>query len=277
MLELGYATYGMPDADPDDAVPRLVDVGYDAVELCASDGWPTSHDNLDDEDRAGLVDLYRDLDLPPPHVMDLSLRPCATGDGEPTRERFRATCALARDLTWEGAAVVKTTVPGEPDDWADDQIVSDLAEFADIAAEHDAILAVEPHVGTPIDTPGKAATLMERTAHPNLGLAFDVSHFPPALFDVERAVELCAPHAVTTHVKDTVVEDGDVRFRLPGETGFDYRSYLRSLVEQGYAGPITVEVSAQLWDAPGYDAWEAARTAYGALREPVAAANERAG
>ena len=38
ILKLGYGTYGMHGLDVFEAVPRLRDIGYEAVEICVRDG-----------------------------------------------------------------------------------------------------------------------------------------------------------------------------------------------------------------------------------------------
>jgi sugar phosphate isomerase/epimerase len=281
MLQLGYTAYAMRDEDIFEAVRGLADIGYEAVELVSSDGYQTSPHAFDAEDRERLVDLYRDLDLPAPHVMDLSVTPLASGERPAdTFERMDATAELVSDLHFgDDRPVLKFPMTGEQPEWAGNEewIRDRLVALADVAAEHGVTYAAEPHVGTCFETPEKAAWLMEHTDHDHLRLAFDVSHFPEAGgFDIAEALELCGPHTVSTHVKDTVIDDGEVRFKLPGETDFDYDWFLKRLVDAGYEGPVNAEVSAQIWDEPGHDPWAAAEQMYDALAEPIAAANEYA-
>ena len=279
MLRLGYATYGMQSADLFEAIPRLVDLGYDALELSVHTDTATDPAKYDTVARNDFLGLIRGHDLPTPHVMDLSVSALAEGPARRrTRSRFRATCDLACALRLDAPPVVKMPMRGEQPEWeGNERLIADrLIDLADIAAEHDVIFAPEPHVGTCFETPEKAHWLMTNTDHTHLGLAFDISHFPADCFDVPAAVERCAPYAVTTHVKDTVVRDGEFRFRLPGETGFDYRWYLQALVDHGYDGPIFGEVSAQLWRQSGHDQWDAAAAMADTLAEPIAAANRYA-
>jgi sugar phosphate isomerase/epimerase len=93
-------------------------------------------------------------------------------------------------------------------------------------------------------------------------------------FDIEEVVEVCTPHAVTTHIKDPEVVDGEVRFRLPGETDFPYEWFFTRLLEEGYRGGIIAEISAQLWRESDFDVWAGAQASYDNLVGPVEAANE---
>ena len=276
MLRLGYATYGMQEVDLCAAIPRLVELGYTALELSVHTDTPADPIALDADKCAGLRSQLREHDLPTPHLMDLSVEALATGKArEDSRARFREACILAAALRIDDPPVIKLPMRGEQPTWdGNERTIADrLLDLADVAADHDVIFAPEPHVGTCFETPEKAHWLMTNTDHPNLGLALDISHFPAARFDVERAIELCAPFAVTTHVKDTVVRDGEFHFQLPGETGFDYDWYLRALVDHGYDGPIICEVSAQLWRESDHDPWAAAAAMAATLAEPIEAAN----
>ena len=147
-----------------------------------------------------------------------------------------------------------------------ERIAADLIECADVAREHGVVLAVEPHVGSALDSPEKAVWLMERTDHPALRLNFDVSHFHVQGMDLRRCVDLCLPHAAHVHVKDGYRDDrGEVVFQLPGEGNLDLRAYFRLLRERGVSVPVTAEVSAMLWKRPDYDPWAAAERCYAAL------------
>jgi sugar phosphate isomerase/epimerase len=276
-LRLGFTTYSMPDLDPFDVVPGLADIGYDAIEITASAGYATSHENLDAGERSRLRTLLQTEGFTPPVVMDL-VPVCSTGE---TRrgmlDRVHRTCELVADLHWgDGDPVFKSPIVGDQPEWEgnEERILRDIQEVANVAAEHGVTYATEVHVRTALDTVEKVRWLLEHNDHPNLALNFDVSHFPREQFDVAEAIEVCGPHAVTTHVKDAELVDGDVRFRLPGETDFPYEWCFRRLLQTGYRGAIVAEVSAQLWRAPDFDGWAAARTCYENLEGPVAAANE---
>lgn len=276
-LELGFTTYSMPDQDPFEIVSGLADIGYDAIEITASEGYTTSHAALDGSERRRLRRHLRDEGFSPPVVMDL-VPVCAEGDRRREMlERVERTCALITDLHWsDGDPVLKSPIVGDQPAWTDNEqrILRDLQEVADVAADHDVRYATEVHTWTALDTVEKARWLLKQNDHPNLVLNFDVSHFPRERFDVAEAIEVCAPYAASTHVKDAEIVDGEVRFRLPGETDFPYEWFLKRLLDAGYRGAIVAEVSAQLWQDPDFDAWAAARTCHDNLQTPVAAANE---
>lgn len=276
-LRLGWATYAMPTLDPFDVVSRLAELGYVTVELTVSEGYTTAPDQLDRAARERLRTRMQDLAFSPPALMDL-VAPCANGaERQAAREHFEAACGLCRDLHFgDRPAVVKSPITGSQPPWDghQEEIRRDLLDFADVAAEHDVVFAIEAHVGTALDTPEKVTWLMNHTDHPHLGLNFDISHFPTERFDSGTAIDACAPFAVHTHAKDSTIVDENVRFQIPGESDFDYDWFFDRLLDAGYRGDIIAEVSAQQWREPAFDPWAAARTAFENLAPPIEAANE---
>ena len=216
-MKLGYGNYGMREEDIFDALPRLRDIGYEAIELTVSDGWSTSPERLLGASRQRLAELCASLDFPPPALLGFAA-------GDDPLAAFVSSCELARDLNFgEAPAVICTMPPGYWSDWeGQKQAMRDrLLEWADLAADHDAVIAVEPHVGMALDTPEKATWLMAATEHPNLKLTFDCSHFHVMGLDMQNAIDLCMPQAAHIHIKDGRMVEDEVQFLLPGEGDLD--------------------------------------------------------
>ncbi len=269
-MELGYSTYAMKSADVFEALPRIREIGYDAVEIMVADEWPTAPDKLSADTRERLAALVADQGFPPP-VLFGPVDTCASGEKRPAMlERFSKYCTLARDLNFgDEPVVVTTTLGGKGPDWATDkeQIADCLMELADLAAGMDTILTIEPHVGNPLDSPEKAAWLMEYTNHAHLKLNFDYSHFWVQGMDLEQSAKLCLPYSAHIHIKDGVMEDEKVKFLLPGNGELNLKAYLQLLHDAGVRVPVTAEVSGMVSNAPGYDPWEAAKFCYRALND----------
>ena len=269
IIPLGYGTYGMLGADLRAVLPRLRKIGYDAVELAVGDRFHVAPDALAQDDRRSLRDSIRESGWPQPACMAF-LDICVSGDERNHMlDDFRGICRLARDLSWkEDASIVTSTIGKSSLDWSSDRglIRSSLVEIADIASEHNVIFCVEPHVGGAFDTPEKAAWVIDKAKHPNLRLNFDISHFHVQGMDLARCVDLCLPRAAHVHVKDGYIDsDGRTVFQLPGEGNLDLDRYFQCLRRLKCRMPVTVEVSAQIWRAPGYEPWGAATRAFTAL------------
>ncbi len=262
-MKLGYSNYGMRDEDVFEALPRLREMGYEAIELTVSGGWPTTPDRLDQAARRRLAEQCASLGFPSPALLGLP-------DGDDPRTAFRSACELARDLRFgDGPAVICTMPPGAWSDWeAQKASMRDrLLDWAEIAEDHDVVIAVEPHVGMALDTPEKASWLMKATAHASLKLNFDHSHFHVMGIGLQTATERCMPHAAHIHIKDGHMVDGAVEFLLPGEGDMDLAAYCRAVQKTGTELPITVEVSGMVWNRPDYDPWRAAESCFRALDE----------
>ena len=193
-MKLGYSNYGMRDVDIFEALPRIRSIGYEAMELCARDGWQTTADNFGAQDRKKLSAKLQEVGFPTPPIME-ALDVCAAGDARAAMSRrAEATFELANDLNYGDGPPIVTTTVGDPNpDWDTGKCrVRDcFMELADLAGRHNVIVAAEPHAGSNFNTPEKAAWLMENTSHDHLKLNFDISHFVAQGIDMGRSIDLC--------------------------------------------------------------------------------------
>ena len=268
-MKLYYSTYGMKQLNVFEALPRLADMGYEGMEIAVTPGWPTEPANLDAAGRKRLADLFRQLDFPTPALMAL-LSPCVEGEGRSAAlAQFRATFELSRALRLDDRPMVVSTTLGHPKpawDTGKERIVELVLEVADMAAEYDVTVAIEPHAGDDFETPEKAAWLMRQTNHPHLGLNFDYSHFWVEGIDLQHSIDLNLQYSVHNHIKDGYLdEEGRVRYLLPGSGKLDVTAYCKAMQDAGWNQYLCPEVTGQIWNAAGYDAWSTARFCYDAL------------
>ena len=268
MIALGYSTYGMQGLDVFEVLPRVRDLGYAAMEICVRSGWSTSPECFGGGPRQRLVATFQDLGFPPPPLMD-DLPICAeSGDRPEMLKRADRTFKMADDLNFSDRPAVVTTTLGHPEPkwnggkWA---IRDAFLEVADLAAKYDVIVAAEPHAGGEFDTPEKAEWLIENTGHDHLKLNFDISHFVAQGIDLQHSVDICAPYAVHTHVKDGYMENGNVFYQLPGDGDLDLVAYMQAISSAGISVPVYVEVSRQISALANYDPWATAVSCFKAL------------
>jgi sugar phosphate isomerase/epimerase len=278
-MTIGYGTYGMPEVAVWEALPRLARMGYEAVEICVANRWPTAPEKLSSSDRERLRALLQELGLDLPALMVFVNLLAAPGMDLDEQERlFRDACALTRDLSphpeEDRAPVIASTLGHCALEWEEAlPLVRDRAVwFAGLAAEEGCRLALEPHVGGLLDRPERVTALMEEVRSPSLGINFDISHFAVAGYPRAETIRALAPYALHTHVKDGRMVDGKVQFLLPGEGNFDYVAYFREMAAAGWTGCVTAEVSAQIFNRPGYDPWPAAQFCLDTLRRAREAA-----
>jgi inosose dehydratase len=267
-MQIAYSTYALQDIDPFEAVTRVREIGYDALEINCGVGWPTVPERFAPGQRSRLRDALQDAGFPPPPVMNLIGLCAAAREPAAESQQLGHTCKLARDLSWrDGPSVVTTTLGPQTGSWdqAKEAVAGNLRGYGDLVARHNCILAIEPHIGQELDTPEKANWLMQAVDHPHVRLNFDYSHFLVQGIDLAHSLKLTARYAVHAHIKDGRMVDGTVRFALPGDDQLDLAAYLHSMRAAGLNMPITAEVSGQIWRGPDYDPWQVAQRCFANL------------
>jgi sugar phosphate isomerase/epimerase len=267
---LGYSTYALQRVDPFEAVRLIRDTGYGALEICVSDDWPTAPDRFGPDAQKRLAALTKSLGFPSPALFG-GIDVCAP-EGPVRDEAVRKTRAkfqMAHTLHYDQSPVLITTTPGRhapPWETGKEAIRDAFWRLGDLAAQYDVVIAIEAHAGTDFETPEKAVWLMTQTQHPNLKLDLDISHFYVEGADVDRSVDLCAPHSVMVHVKDGRKVAGKVEFCLTGDGTLDLPRFVRALSRNGLEHlPIFAEVSVQQSRRPDYDPSATAKRCHDAL------------
>ncbi len=268
MIKLGYSTYPLGEIDVFEALPRIRELGYEAIEICVRDGRQTAATDFHTAARQKLVSALRGLGFPAPVLMD-GIDVCAPADSvEPMLKRAAGTFQLAHDLDFDGAGSMVTTTAGHlPPDWESvrSAVRDAFLKVADLAAQYGVTVAVEAHAGSSLETPEKAVWLMENTRHEHLKLDLDISHFVVEGAEVQASIRLCAPHTVMIHVKDGYKEDGRVQYQLPGAGALDLAAFIGGIQRAGLDMPVFAEVSVQQFGQPDYEPWEVAEFCYRAL------------
>jgi inosose dehydratase len=273
-MKLGYGNYGMPATPYAEMVRQVSTIGYDGVELCVGAQWPTAPANLDGANRKQLRQSMADAGLELIALMVSGMKVLEPDDDQHAANlaELETIFALGHDLGLEHPIAINT-LGGKIEEWETlrHKLAERVADWANVAASCGGVYAMEPHVGGIVNSPERALWLLRTVDHPNLKLNFDYSHFELIDVPLAAAIEALVPYAVATHVKDSHGRPPSFRFALPGEGTLDYADYMRQMKAAGYDGYITVEISAQIFRAEGYDALEAARRSYATL----AAALER--
>ena len=271
-MKLTYSTWGMPMLSADDALACIHRLGYDGVELTVTNARPFSTElsTLHAAERKRIRKLLDDYALELPaiagHTDMMSSDPTTHASN---LARLKATVDLALDLAGpDGVPAVNTTSGGARIEWDNlkDVFVDRLGGLVAYGEQRGVTIAIEPHVSSMLDTPGKALWLLQQINSPHLKLAFDISHFEVVEgIPMKESVRLLAPHSAFTHVKDQRGIYPNHEFLIPGEGPFDYVAYLREMQTAGYAGHIGVEVSFMVQDRPDYDPYAAAELSYRTL------------
>ena len=279
-MKIGYSTWGMPTVPADTFIPFLARLGYAGIEITVIPGYSTELSRLDAAERVRIARMLKDHNLELPAIAAHSV--LIERDAERAAEQWaRLTGAVDLALDWaqdSGPPAVDTTVGGTPEQWQELKplMLERLGALVDYAEQRGVVIAIEPHVGSMLDTPGRVLELLGALDSPFLKLNFDISHFNVMGVPIAESVAALAPYAVHTHVKDERGLAPNHEFLIPGEGEFDYVAYLQAMREHGYDGFITAEVSVMVQRRPNYDPLAAAEQTYRTLARAFEQAGIRA-
>ena len=268
-MKLGYCTWGMPTVPVDTFIPFLAQLGYDGIELTVIPGYTTALSLLDAAERKRIAGLLKEYHLALPALARHTHMVERDPDQAPVH-RSRLTAAVDQALDWAqvaGPPAVDTTVGGTPAQWDELKplMIERVGELVRYGEQRGVVIAIEPHVGSMLDTPARVLELLDAVPSPYLKLNFDISHFNVMGIPIAESVGALARHTVHTHVKDERGVVPDYQFLIPGEGEFDYVAYLQAMHEHGYTGFITAEISIMVQRRPAYDPLAAAEQTYRTL------------
>jgi sugar phosphate isomerase/epimerase len=133
-------------------------------------------------------------------------------------------------------------------------VIDSLAILAEHAGQHGVILCVKAHVGAAIfDTPTTLRALREIN-HPAFGLDMDPSHIHRAGENPVEALGAVIDRIRHVHIRDCLGRQqgpGKPELQANGRGDIDLLSYFRVLHENGYTGPVNLEIiGAKEYDLP---------------------------
>ncbi len=263
---LGYSTWGMPNLPIDSIIDHLAALGFDAVEIAVLPEFSTALELLDGDERRRIAGLLRTSGLALSAVM--AYLPMAVPDEESYTRHAAYVCKameLAVDWTQDGLPpVVITGIGGKPGQLEAilPRLVERLEKLGAQAQAAGVVVALEPHIGTAVETPGDVQRLMSQLESPAVRVNFDISHFNILGIPIEESVSEMLPYSVHAHVKDERGRVPDFDYVIPGEGEFDYVAYLKAMDAHSYDGCISVEISKMVQQRPEYDPLAAATRSY---------------
>ncbi len=252
-LRYGYNTNGLTSHRLDDALTLLADSGYDGVALTLD---VAHHDPFAPGLAARTAALARRLDgLGLASVVETGARflldarrkhqptlVSAAPEGRARRVAFLRTCVdVAADLGAEAvsfwAGVPAAGVPSR-DAWS--WLVDGVRQVLEHAGPRGVSCAFEPEPGMLVQDCDDWRRLAD--AAPGLRLALDTGHcIVTGRHEPAAAVREFAPHLGACAVED--MPRGRHEHRAPGEGDMDLPAVLGALVEVGYSGLVSLELS----------------------------------
>ena len=243
MLHIACSTLCFTQQPLDEALQRIAQLGFRYVDL-GIQRW--SHISVRELVQSGeniAASLQRGLQQAGVELAAMNVGLDRSAD-VPLAEQVSAVCALAAAHNLP-AICINAPANDTPLGTA----IVELRQLTAIAARYNVTLCLETHVNCLTEIPEVAVRLVE--AAPNLGIALDPSHFYAGPWQ-GRDFSTAYPHTRIVHLRDA----GNSRDRLhmpPGRGRVDFASLLAGLVQQGYAGPLSVEYIDIAYSEDTYD------------------------
>ena len=180
--------------------------------------------------------------------MSLDLETYAINNPDPARRQHAADW-FRKTLVYLLAAGTDhlTMLPGVP--FAEETVqnsrertVAELTWRVAEAQAHAVVVAVEPHIGSIIDSPEQAGALCERV--PGLTLALDYTHFTHDGF-ADAAIHPLLAHSSIFHARGG--RPGRIQTSM-AENTIDYPAVLDQMERVGYDGFVVLEYTYNKWE-----------------------------
>jgi fatty-acyl-CoA synthase len=240
-MKYGFSTIGCPDWLWNEVVTTAKDLGYDGIELrgLANKTYLPSTRTFSLENCHQLRLRLDELNLEIPclstsaFLYDKNLQEAAQ-----TEMRDYINLAALLDTPFIRVLADKEARPGSGVDEA--VVLENLKAIAGLAEEKEVMVLVETN-GVFADS-RRTAALMEKVNDPNIGVLWDVHH--PFRFYGEKPTdtyERLKDWICYTHVKDSVMENGNVVYKMFGYGDVPLKEALGLLIDQGYEGYVVLE------------------------------------
>jgi sugar phosphate isomerase/epimerase len=233
-MKLGANSVLFGGYDMETAFKQIALAGYDGIEISAIDGM-SQHLVLDrwQEIAPTIKQLAQTYNL---QLLAME---------QPSRDLAKMEKAMQAAVEI-GIPIVNCGPGGKTDDPSTLQhTLDELGTLATMAEKYGITLCVKAHVGAAVYNTPTTLKVMEAITSPNFGIDMDPSHIYRAN---ENPVEAIA--AVISRVKHVHIRDCKGRQQGPGKPemqangrgDIDLVGYIRVLHENGYNGPLNLEV-----------------------------------
>lgn len=233
-MKLGANSVLFGGYDMETAFKQIALAGYDGIEISAIDGM-SQHLVLDrwQEIAPTVKQLAQTYNL---QLLAME---------QPSRDLAKMEKAIQAAVEI-GIPIVNCGPGGKTDDPSTLQhTLDELGTLATMAEKYGITLCVKAHVGAAVYNTPTTLKVMEAITSPNFGIDMDPSHIYRAN---ENPVEAIA--AVISRVKHVHIRDCKGRQQGPGKPemqangrgDIDLVGYIRVLHENGYTGPLNLEI-----------------------------------
>jgi len=240
-MKIAFSTLGCPDFDWPDIYSMAKDIGFDGIEIRG----------LGKDIFAVQAQPFTDAQLPHTIKKLSELRieiPCLSSgcclkfpeNAEKNYNEIVQYIDLASRLKTPYVRILADLEPQAEGEVNDEDVLASLRRLIPVAEEKGVTLLIETN-GVYADTK-RLCDLLNRAASDNVGALWDIHH--PYRFAGESAsttVQNLGAYIKYVHVKDSVIENGKVSYRLMGEGDLPIDEFMMALRSINYDGYISLE------------------------------------
>lgn len=233
-MKLGANSVLFGGYDLETAFKYIAMAGYDGIELSAIDGMS---EHLVLTRWKELVDDIKRLSK----AYNLEL--LAIEQPSQDFERMELAYQAAVEL---GIPVINCGPGGKSDDeeaWP--KVIDSLGKLADMAERYGVTLCVKAHVGGSIYNTPTTLRAMKEITSPAFGIDMDPSHIYRAGEDPVEALKAVISRVKHVHIRDCKGRQagpGKPELQVNGRGDINLVGYIRVLHENGYKGPVDLEI-----------------------------------
>jgi sugar phosphate isomerase/epimerase len=241
MMKLAFSTLGCPEWGWDDVLSSASDLGYDGVEIrgLSNELYAPSIPEFTPRHLSETKARLKRLNLAIPCLASACVFGAETGFHTALSEG-KAYIDIAKALDAEFVRVMCEDTAA-PEKNVDTTLVNKaLMELGAYAAARGITVLLETN-GWYADT-NRLTELFLEVQSPGLGILWDVHH--PYRFFGETPQETAGrigKWVKYIHIKDSIVENGKVRYKMLGEGTLPIKDFLSALDDIGYDGWYTLE------------------------------------
>ncbi|HBP39251.1 MAG TPA: AMP-dependent synthetase, partial [Clostridiales bacterium] len=240
-MKIAFSTLGCPDFSWPDIYSMAKDLGYDGIEIRG----------LGDEIYTVKAPPFTGAELPQTVKLLARLRleiPCLSsgcclkfaGSADANFEEIVSYIDLASQLRTPFVRVLADQDPQARGEVDDAVVLETLRRLIPVAEAKNVTLLVETN-GVYADT-ARLAQLLDQAASDAVAALWDVHHpYRHAGEKPAATVKNLGAYIKYIHVKDSVVENGQVRYRLMGEGDLPFDEIMQALRSINYDGYVSLE------------------------------------
>ncbi len=240
-MKLAFSTLGCPDFDWPDIYSMAKDFGFSGIELrgLGNDIFSVRAKPFSKEGLPKTIEQLQKKHLEIPCVSTGCALKCKEKAKE-TQEEIREYIDLAAKLGAPYIRILGDLKPAPEGEVDDDFVLEQLKALVPYAEQNDITLLVETN-GVYADT-SRLHNLLNQVGSDNVAALWDIHH--PYRFageKPEQTVQNLGNYIKYTHIKDSILIDGEVQYRLMGEGDLPVDDIMRALQSINYEGYISLE------------------------------------